>query len=82
MAKKIIGTIYNVTKTLVKVGVFGYLFGAGLSAGAGAVGGIFLAGLESGVAVSKKIHIEDGSEDNEETENTEPEDESQEAIEE
>lgn len=71
MAKRIIGTVYNVAKGLVKIGVFGYLFGAGLSAGAGAVGSIFLAGLESGVAVSKKIHIEDGSDDNEETENTE-----------
>ena len=81
MAKKVIGTIYNVAKTLVKVGVFGYLFGAGLSAGAGAVGSIFLAGLESGVAVSKKIHIEDGSDDNEETENTEPEETEDEAEE-
>lgn len=81
MAKKMIGTIYNVTKTLVKIGVFGYLFGAGLSAGAGAVGSIFLAGLESGVAVSKKIHIEDGSDGNEETENDESE-ETQEAEEE
>lgn len=81
MAKKVIGTVYNVAKTLVKVGVFGYLFGAGLSAGAGAVGGIFLAGLESGVAVSKKFHIEDGSDDDEETENTEPETED-EAVEE
>ena len=82
MAKRVIGTVYNVAKTLVKVGVFGYLFGAGLSAGVGAVGGIFLAGFESGVAVSKKISIEDGSEDDEtETENDESE-ETQEATEE
>lgn len=81
MAKKVIGTIYNVTKTLVKIGVFGYLFGAGLSAGAGAVGSILMAGFETGVAVSKKIHIEDGSEDDEETENDES-DETQEATEE
>ena len=71
MAKKILGTIGNIVVGLAKIGMFGYALGAGVTAVAGGVGGLFLAGLEAGCVVTKAAEAKDDDKEEDKTESEE-----------
>lgn len=66
MAKKILVTVGNIVVGLAKIGVFGYALGAGVTAVAGGVGGLFLAGLEAGCVVTKAAEAKDDKDESDE----------------
>ena len=79
MAKKILGTVGNIVVGLAKIGVFGYALGAGVTAVAGGVGGLFLAGLEAGCVVTKATEAK--TDDDKEEDDTESEETPQDKVE-
>ncbi len=79
MAKKFLATVGNIVVGLAKIGMFGYALGAGVTAVAGGVGGIFLAGLEAGCVVTKAAEAK--SDDDTESEETESEETTQDKVE-
>lgn len=74
MAKKVIETVVKVACGLTKIGIFGYAFGAGVTAVAGAFASTFVAGAETGMLVADKVK-KDGTDTGTDSENSEPEDE-------